>query len=203
MLFLNPIERLQYHDGDDVKRFLKEIQVYQERGYYVAGWIGYEFGCLLENSLEHQLCREEDRGALLADFGIFASPHIFDHTTGEHDFPFTEKQFIPNGYKLEGLCPSLDREEYLKAISKILEYISAGDTYQVNYTLKLLFDFIGSPELFYRDLRRNQSVSYGAYIRWGNERVLPPSPELLFRKNGQKIMVRPMKGTLQRGRTLS
>ena len=52
---------------------------------------------------------------------------------------------------------------------------------------------------FYSDLRRNQSVAYGAYIRNGEERILSFSPELFFRKNGTEVTVRPMKGTAKRG----
>jgi para-aminobenzoate synthetase/4-amino-4-deoxychorismate lyase len=98
---------------------------------------------------------------------------------------------------------NLDREEYLEAIRRIKSYIEAGDTYQVNYTLKLLFDFSGSVSEFYCSLRRNQSVSYGGMIKTGNTTILTFSPELFFRKQGNVINVRPMKGTMLRGRTIS
>jgi para-aminobenzoate synthetase/4-amino-4-deoxychorismate lyase len=84
----------------------------------------------------------------------------------------------------------------------VLDYIEAGDTYQVNYTLKLLFDFFGSPEKFYADLRRNQSVSYGAYLRWSDQRIMSFSPELFFWKKGGDVTVRPMKGTVKRGKNI-
>ncbi|MFH2124715.1 MAG: aminodeoxychorismate synthase component I [Pseudomonadota bacterium] len=95
---------------------------------------------------------------------------------------------------------SQSRDAYLQAIHAIQQYIKAGDTYQVNYTLKLLFDFGGSPEAFYKILRRNQSVAYGAYLRFGEQRLLSFSPELFFEKDADKLVVRPMKGTMQRGR---
>ncbi len=201
LLFLNPVERLQYRDGENEKDFLGRIQRFQEKGFYVAGWISYEFGCLLEKTLEKHLCRVEDRGALLADLGVFRRPYKFDHVTGVTDFPIDDAPLDFQPWEIENMSLSQEREEYLRAINRILEYIRAGDTYQVNYTLKLFFEFSGSPESFYKDLRRNQSVSYGAYIRWGDERVLSFSPELFFRKNGSEIKVRPMKGTLRRGRT--
>ncbi len=203
MLFLDPVERMQYREGDDEREYLEKVQTFQKEGFYVAGWLSYEFGCLLENSLRRQLCREEDRGALLADLGVFRRPYIFDHENGTTDFPLDDGSLDSLPFEITNLSLSQEREEYLQAINRILEYIRAGDTYQVNYTLKLLFDFSGSPESFYRELRRNQSVSYGAYIRWGDERVMSFSPELFFWKNGNEIKVRPMKGTLQRGRTLA
>ncbi len=203
LLFLRPVERIQYREGEDEKEFLIKIENFQSQGLYVAGWMSYEFGCLLEPSLKKQLCRPEDKGALLADFGVFPKPFVFNHNTGETDFPLGDTPLGDNNtYKVKNLLLSQKREEYLKAIDRVLEYISAGDTYQVNYTLKLLFDFHGSPEFFYRELRRNQSVSYGAYIRWGEERILSFSPELFFWKKESKVKVRPMKGTLRRGLTL-
>lgn len=102
--------------------------------------------------------------------------------------------------QVKNIRPSQGREAYLQAIQAIQQYIQAGDTYQVNYTLKLLFDFDGTPETLYKILRRNQSVAYGAYLRFGESRLLSFSPELFFRKEAESIMVRPMKGTMKRGR---
>lgn len=201
LLFLDPVKRIQFYEGDDESTFFESIAETQRNGLYIAGWISYEFGYLLESNLRKHLTRSEDKGALLADMGVFRKPYIFDHRSGECNFPFDEEVLEERSWQIERLLLSQSREEYITAIDAILEYIRAGDTYQVNYTLKLLFDFLGSPEAFYRDLRRNQSVSYGAYIRWGDQRVLSFSPELFFRKKDNKIQVRPMKGTLKRGRT--
>jgi para-aminobenzoate synthetase/4-amino-4-deoxychorismate lyase len=66
--------------------------------------------------------------------------------------------------------------------------------------MKLLFDFEGSAETLYSVLRNNQSVAYSAYIRNGDERILSFSPELFFRKKGDEITVRPMKGTASKGK---
>ncbi len=202
LLFLDPIERLQYFEGDDEEDYLFKIQTFQREGFYIAGWLTYEFGCLLESTLRRQLCRKEDRGALLADLGVFKKPYIFDHENNVTDFPLEEIPLDSLPWEISDLSLSQEREEYIQAVNRVLEYIKAGDTYQVNYTLKLLFNFTGSPESFYRDLRRNQSVSYGAFIKWGDEMVMSFSPELFFSKNGNEIKVRPMKGTLARGRTL-
>jgi len=204
LLFVNPIQRIQYYEGEDEVEFLNTIQQLNRDGKYVSGWFGYEFGYLLEPSLKSRLRKKSDKGVLLADLGIFEGCYRFNHLTGETDFPIQhlEKKELDD-FKLNKLRPSQNRDEYIKAINTILEYISAGDTYQVNYTLKLFFDFVGSPERFYADLRRNQSVGYGAYIRWFDQRVMSFSPELFFWKRDMEVMVRPMKGTLERGRTLS
>ncbi len=204
LLFVDPIQRLQYYEGESEIEFLNTVQGLKKEGNYIAGWFSYEFGYLLESSLKGRLKRKEDQGGLLADLGVFKDCYKFDHVTGETDFPLQDIQESElEDFELTELRLSQSREEYLQAVRTILDYISAGDTYQVNYTLKLFFDFVGSPERFYADLRRNQSVSYGAYIRWQDQRIMSFSPELFFWKKDTDVMVRPMKGTLTRGRNLA
>jgi para-aminobenzoate synthetase/4-amino-4-deoxychorismate lyase len=206
LLFLNPVSRLQCRPGDAGPLFLARIESALAAGYYVAGWFGYEFGYLLEENLRGLLIRSGDDSLLLADLGVFAAPHSFDHRTGKTDFPGLEQEPLLSSSstcRITNIRPSQDRAAYLQALQAIQDYIRAGDTYQVNYTLKLLFDFCGTPEALYTMLRRNQSVAYGAYLRFGDqgcERLLSFSPELFFRKDAKGITVRPMKGTLRRGR---
>lgn len=202
-LFLDPIERMQFYEGDDETVFLAKIQELQRKGLYMAGWFSYEFGYLLEPSLRKRLNRIEDKGALLADFGVFTHLSCFEHDSGECNFPFSlpDDYDDSSGYSISEPVPTQTQDQYIKALQRILDYIEAGDTYQVNYTLKLNFSFRGSFEDFYRDLRRNQSVSYGAYIRFGESRFMSFSPELFFRKKDNQVIVRPMKGTVKRGKT--
>jgi len=213
-LFLSPVDRLQCHGGDDAGVFLTRVESALASGYHVAGWFAYEFGYLLEERLRGLLNRPGDESLLLADLGVFPEPCIFDHRTGDTNFPcFLQTTGDGSSAKVssapgsaEECCrvlnirPSQGREAYLRALEAIRHYIEAGDTYQVNYTLKLLFDFRGSPEALYAMLRRNQSVAYGACVHLGETRILSFSPELFFKKDADSIMVRPMKGTMKRGR---
>ncbi len=201
MLFTEPLDRKVCRFGDDPVCYLRELQDALEEGYYLAGWLGYEFGAILEAGIDVEK-KPRSRGAdLLADFGVFRKPCLFDHLTGEHNLPTAESPTVNEaGYTVTNLRSSMEQDEFVRALGRVREYIGAGDTYQVNYTMKLHFDFEGSPEKLYLDLRRNQSVAYGAYIRSGEERMLSFSPELFFRKDPTRITVRPMKGTAKRGR---
>jgi len=204
LLFTRPAARLQFREGEDVAGFFQTLEDYRGKGYYLAGWFAYEFGYLLEHRLKPLLRRNEDRSTLLADVGVFADCSFFDHRSGVTDFPLASRpESLNDDYRLKNVRLTQAEAEYVEALEKILAYIEAGDTYQVNYTLKLLFDFSGSVERFYQDLRRNQSVGYGAYIRWQDQRILSFSPELFFRKEAARVTVRPMKGTVKRGRTLA
>jgi para-aminobenzoate synthetase / 4-amino-4-deoxychorismate lyase len=201
-LFLEPEERLVCKWGDDPALFAAKLENVLAGGYYLAGWVAYEFGYLLEGKFASSLRYPTETDQPLASFGVYSQPLLFDHETGNNSLPGEyPTQALPD-FHVQNLRPSQEKESYLEALTRIKEYIAAGDTYQVNYTLKLLFDFAGSAEGLYRELRRNQSVAYGALMRSGQEYILSLSPELFFRVGTDSIMVRPMKGTMKRGRYL-
>lgn len=196
LLFTGPLEQLRFFDGEDRQDFLDRAARWLEKGCYLAGWLGYEF---LHD--EHRLKR---RGSspILADLGVYPPPLRFDHRSGVSDFPAADA--LPphdSDYLISDLRPAMEEEQYCRAIRDILEYIAAGDTYQVNYTFKLHFEFSGSIHRFYRDLRRSQPVPYGCFIKRGDHHTLSFSPELFFRMDSGTIIARPMKGTMKRGRS--
>ncbi len=91
---------------------------------------------------------------------------------------------------------NVDESAFSAAINSVRDYISAGDTYQVNYTYRLHFDAYGSPSSLYRRLRQRQPVPYGALICLPQgEAVLSLSPELFVRHQAGRLLARPMKGT--------
>ncbi len=200
-LFLNPVDRLICRSDESLEKYLEALQQRLNDGYFLAGWVAYEFGAMLEGVTHHGSASQHDCRTKLADFGVFLKPYIFCHVTGENDFPFDRSSSLNDPqYFIDNLRPNMQKEEFVEALGAVRRYIGAGDTYQVNYTMKLLFDFAGSAERLYILLRRNQSVAYGAYIRNKEEQTLSFSPELFFRKKGIEITARPMKGTAQRGR---
>ena len=200
LLFTHPLERLQYRTGEDREQFMGRLQQWLDRGCYLAGWFGYEFlhDVLLKN--------QNIQGIKAADLGVFPEPLSLEYPDekGAVDVPGPGDDWDRQGsYSLVNLEPSMNRSEYCRAIEKILDYIAAGDTYQVNYTFRFSFDFDGSVLSFYRKLRRSQPVPYGCCMRNGDSYVLSFSPELFFRMEGKKLFARPMKGTMKRGRNSS
>ncbi len=200
VLFLHPSERLDFYAGDDPARFIENLEKRLAEGNYLAGWISYEFGYLLEQQLTGLLPLSSPDTPLVS-FAVFPEAIIHDHGSGACAFPQSSQE-SSSDFTVSNIRPSQDKSAYLKAVHRVKEYIAAGDTYQVNYTLKLLFDFAGSVNSFYAHLRANQSVSYGAMMRLGKEHILSLSPELFFRVDADTVTVRPMKGTMQRGRDL-
>jgi para-aminobenzoate synthetase/4-amino-4-deoxychorismate lyase len=85
-------------------------------------------------------------------------------------------------------------------VSRIKELIAAGDTYQVNYSFPLSASFNGDAYAWYRTLCEAQGAQYSAYIDLGRYQVLSLSPELFFERRGDRVITKPMKGTVRRGR---
>jgi len=201
-IFHDPIEIITFNKNQSVTEFFRQIQSTIDNGFYVAGWFAYEFGYALEPVLHQYLETLSNRP--LATLGIFPPPIIFNHHTGtfSETLPTTENSSEPPApFIIDNVRPSITRDEYLKNLESIKYYIEAGDTYQVNYTLKLLFNFAGSATELYKTLRSNQPVSYSAFIKLAGVTALSFSPELFFRKNAATCVVKPMKGTISRGLT--
>ncbi len=205
ILFTNPVDRLICHPDDSPAGFFRKAEKFLANGYYLAGWFSYEFGYLLEPSLSGSI--HSTPGDIFAEILVFREPAVFDHAAGRaatpSSWPSVPQPSGQDDYSLSNLRLNQNQNDYFKTIDAIKSYIAAGDTYQVNYTLKYLFEFKGSTDRFYLDLRDNQSVSYGAYLKSGDRRILSFSPELFFRKDGKRCTVRPMKGTIRRGQTHS
>ncbi len=205
LIFSRPLKYINYTAGaQDPANFFAELENCRRQGYFLAGRLDYEFGLELEPALRG-MGRPIKNGKILASFGVFAAPIIYDHREGEFSRPLpvvSKRQGTRKDFRVSNLRPSMTREHFIRALRAVKNYILSGDTYQVNFTLKYLFDFNGNPDALYRRLRLNQPVAYSAYIKAGNQRLLSFSPELFFHQKGRKCRVKPMKGTMHRGHGL-
>jgi para-aminobenzoate synthetase/4-amino-4-deoxychorismate lyase len=175
-------------EPDEVPGVIAAVEEESRRGRIAAGFVAYEAAPGLDAALR---VREDDDTVPLAWFGIFRervsvdAPAPSDHRAPSDDW-----------------MPSESRERYDTSIATIRSHIEAGDTYQVNYTLRLRAAAPQNLDAFYADLCLAQTASYCVSIRTDRFGVLSASPELFFEIDGERITTRPMKGTIARGRTL-
>lgn len=95
---------------------------------------------------------------------------------------------------------NVTQAQFESAVAQVKAYIAAGDTYQVNYTMRIDFDAYGHPAALYTRLRERQRVPYGAFIVMPDgTSVLSLSPELFLRHTAGDVIARPMKGTAPAG----
>ncbi|MBN2232987.1 MAG: aminodeoxychorismate synthase component I [Deltaproteobacteria bacterium] len=91
--------------------------------------------------------------------------------------------------------------DYLAAVGRILDYIRAGDIYQVNLSQRFTVPFTGSPWDFYLRFREVSPAPFGAFLADATHTVMSNSPERYLLIDGDYIETRPIKGTRPRGRT--
>jgi aminodeoxychorismate synthase component I len=97
------------------------------------------------------------------------------------------------------LTAAMPAERHRAAVGRILDYLSAGDCYQVNLTQPFTAPLAGPPWALFERLARLHPAPYTAYLDLGDAVVVANSPELLLRRRGRQVETRPIKGTRPRG----
>ncbi|MFE4896334.1 aminodeoxychorismate synthase component I [Peribacillus butanolivorans] len=185
LYFTEPKEVFIAHSLQDVLPQFQKVQAAIEQGYYAAGYVSYEAAPAFEKSFK---VKEGAKMPLLW-FGIFEKPE---------EFPGK----ITGSFQLNDWESETDSHTYHSGFQTIKAEIEKGNTYQVNYTMRLQSMFEGDDFAFYDRLKRAQRSNYSAYLNIGTHRILSASPELFFRWEDGQLITRPMKGTVKRGITV-
>ncbi len=96
---------------------------------------------------------------------------------------------------------NFSKEEYTEAVSSIIEYIKAGDIYQVNMSQRFSAPFYGNPFSLYCDLFEENPASFFSFMNCGDHFIVSTSPERFIKQTGRTVEARPIKGTRPRGGT--
>ena len=100
--------------------------------------------------------------------------------------------------RASGVASNLDRTAYGDRVRRVLDYIAAGDCYQVNLARRLSFPCHPSSLEVYQQLVDRHPAPFGALIRAGPVDVVSASPEMFIRSSGRRVVARPIKGTRPR-----
>lgn len=102
----------------------------------------------------------------------------------------------------EPLISNFTRGEYENMVRKALDYIAAGDIYQVNLSQR----FSGTTQLSADEiacrLYAASPAPFGACLISGDRAIISSSPERFLKVSGRSVETRPIKGTRPRGITL-
>ena len=194
-LFSNPSKIITAKSSDDINKSLMEIDKNIAKGLSGFGIISYEAGYAFEKKLLQYLPKEQDN---LVQFYFFDDKNVKQINSDEIKFNFLQDQ---NSFEISDFQINTSKEKYTRDVERIKKYIEEGDTYQVNYTVKGKFKFAGDIISCIKLLIFNQSARYTAIINSGEELIISLSPELFFEIKGNKIIAKPMKGTISRSLT--
>lgn len=99
------------------------------------------------------------------------------------------------------LVSNFTPEGYYEMVERAIEYIYAGDIFQVNLTQRFATPQTVDTWELYRRLRDINPAPFAAFLSFGEFEVLSASPERFLKLEGNKVETRPIKGTRPRGRT--
>lgn len=100
---------------------------------------------------------------------------------------------------LAPFTPNFTKEDYKKAIDKMISYIIEGDIYIANMTQQLTIESQKPPYEVYRYLRTHNPSPFGGFFQCNTFQVVCASPERFLKVKNRCIETRPIKGTRKRG----
>jgi para-aminobenzoate synthetase component 1 len=100
-----------------------------------------------------------------------------------------------------GVWSSFTPEGFRSAIQQGIDYVHAGDCFQVNLAQRLLHRATLSPLELYARLRTRNPAPFAGYFEMDGQAIVSASPERFVRVRGGEVQTRPIKGTRPRGAT--
>ncbi|ABK42953.1 para-aminobenzoate synthase component I [Magnetococcus marinus MC-1] len=181
--FDKPFAQRQAEQAEQVAPLLRWADVQAHQGHWVAGYVRYEAACAWDLPV-HPTTQP------LAWFGCYAPPQpaCYPHLP------------TPPPVTLELL---IQQARYDQDLKRILDFIHAGDTYQVNHTVRALPHFEGTLLDLFLDRQARYRFPYAIWLESPGTSVASLSPELFLHRQGSLVTTAPIKGTRPRGETLA
>jgi anthranilate synthase component 1 len=112
--------------------------------------------------------------------------------------PLSERPALAEPPRFES---NMTREEFEAMVSQIIEYVYAGDAFQVVPSQRFTAESPVEAFSVYRGLRAVNPSPYMYFLEFGDFQIAGASPEPLVTVEGRKVTTRPIAGTSPRGRS--
>ena len=146
-------------------------------------------------------------------FGLYKDGLILDKMTGEVIYFYytdnryqlvldlIEQDYVGNGpLKITATGETMSREEHAAAVMKVKQDIIDGKIFQTEVGFKKRFRLEGDTINLYEKLREVNPSPQMYYVKFGEQKVIGASPELLFRLRQGEMETFPLAGTARRGK---
>ena len=174
----------------------------------LTGYIGYDCMNYFEPSLNLQHSDMFD----IFRFGVFKDGLILDKMTGEVFYFYYEDSRIAlvdeilasdcpaNGpLKIYNLGDTMSQQDHADAVMKVKQDIVDGKIFQTEVGFKKRFRLEGDTINIYEQLREVNPSPQMYYVKFGEQKLIGASPELLFRLRQGEMETFPLAGTTKRG----
>lgn len=103
--------------------------------------------------------------------------------------------------KVTFLGDCLDRKKHAEIVKSVKAEIKAGNVFQCEVGFKSEFKIIGNVLNIYEKLRMLNPSPFMYYLKFGKQKIIGASPELLFGLRDGEMQTSPLAGTIRRGKT--
>lgn len=178
----------------------------------LVGYIGYDAINFFEPQLE---ILSSDKFEAFK-FGVYLDGLIYDQVTGEvFYFYYDENRFNevkkhlhskPKPYgslEVEFLGNSMNKKQHAETVAKVKEDIVSGRIFQCEVGFRSLYKIKGDTLPIYAKLRELNPSPHMYYLKFGEQKIIGASPELLFRLRNGEMETFPLAGTAKRGKDSS
>ncbi len=178
---------------DDPLAGLAWLDQQRRRGGRWVGFLAYELGYLLEPA-------SAPAGWDVSAGLLYAWGWVPNLPKRLHARPQMPAGAGIAGNAISSFRSTFTRPAYLEAVARCIDYIAAGDVFQVNLSQRLAIPFRGAPAALYASLLATAPAAYGALLELEDRAIISNSPELFLRVTAEgRIITRPIKGTRPRG----
>jgi len=197
----------------DYQNAFNQLDTYQQKTQdYLFGYLSYD----LKNDTEDLVSNNKDF-LHFPDLYFFQPKKLFFIRGNEIEFQYNEtcKNEIDSDFeqikrsKVKQLAPKKEvsisqriaKEKYLSKIKQVQKHIQRGDTYEVNFCMEYYAENQKiNPLVVYQNLNAISKPPFASFFKNKNQYLLSASPERFIRKEGQKVISQPIKGTAKRGK---
>jgi para-aminobenzoate synthetase component 1 len=114
-----------------------------------------------------------------------------------YELRITEQSTI--NYQPSTINQRISKESYIDKVGKMLEHIHRGDIYEANFCMEFYAeDAVIDPLQVYEKLNAISQPPFAVYFKHAKQYLFSASPERYLRKEGDKIISQPIKGTARR-----
>lgn len=149
-------------------------------------------------------CGMNEEGEPLPELAVFRLKRLEallqEFTSNPMSLSSSSLHWQSNSSEYSPVTSTVSREQYLRDIKRVIEYIFAGDIYQANLSQRFNLPYSGDPWLLYQKLHEHNPAPFAAFLPYDDFQILCSSPERFLRIDSDgKIETRPIKGTRPRG----
>jgi len=187
---------------------LKEFQARQKD--FLFGYLSYD----LKNDIE-ELSSSNDDNLDFPELYFFQPKKIFIWKNNtlkmlylpayademQNDFEEISQTLIlpAKHFNKPTISSRLSKNDYFEKVDEVMEHIHRGDIYEVNFCQEFYAEHCEIDTLnIYKKLNMISQAPFACYFKLNDKYLLCASPERFAKKEGEKIIVQPIKGTARR-----